>query len=65
MNEFIRNLRLSKAAYLLEHSQLRVSEIMYSVGFSTHSYFTKCFKDCYGLTPKEYARSKRKNAVEE
>lgn len=65
VNEFIRNLRLSKAAYLLEHSQLRVSEIMYSVGFSTHSYFTKCFKDCYGLTPKEYARSKRKNAVEE
>ena len=28
---------------------------MYSVGFGTHSYFTKCFKEYYGVTPKEYA----------
>ena len=55
VNEFIRNTRLSRAAYLLEHSDLRVSEIMYSVGFGTHSYFTKCFKEYYGVTPKEYA----------
>ena len=55
VNEFIRNIRLSRAAYLLEHSEMKVSEIMYSVGFGTHSYFTKCFKDYYGVTPKEYA----------
>ena len=59
INEFIRNLRLSKAAYLLENSEMRVSEIMYSVGFSTHSYFTRCFKDLYGVTPKEYSAGRR------
>lgn len=64
INEFIRNIRLSKAAYLLEHSDLRVSEIMYSVGFSTHSYFTKCFKDFYGVTPKEFAASHRAGGIE-
>lgn len=64
INEFIRNLRLSKAAYMLEHSDMRVSEIMYSVGFSTHSYFTKCFKDCYGVTPREYAAGHRSEAEE-
>ena len=62
VNEFIRNLRLARAANLLAHSDMRVSEIMYSVGFSTHSYFTKCFKAVYGLTPKEYASRQREKA---
>ena len=57
--EFIRMLRLSKAADLCRNSSLTISEIMYSVGFSNHSYFTKCFKEEYHVTPKEYARMYR------
>ncbi len=53
--EFIRDIRLSQAAALLEQGQLNVTEIMYKVGFTTPSYFSKCFKARYGLTPSEYA----------
>ncbi len=53
--EFIRDIRLSQAAALLEQGQLSVTEIMYKVGFTTPSYFSKCFKARYGLTPSEYA----------
>ena len=53
--EFIRDIRLSQAAALLEQGQLNVTEIMYKVGFTTPSYFSKCFKTRYGLTPSEYA----------
>lgn len=52
--EFIRSIRLKKAAMYLQQGQLTVSEIMYMVGFSNHSYFTKCFKKEYGVVPKEY-----------
>ncbi len=53
--EFIRDIRLSQAAALLEQGQLSVTEIMYKVGFTTPSYFSKCFKTRYGFTPSEYA----------
>lgn len=56
VNELIRNIRLQKAAGMLEKSDVRISEIMYEVGFSSPSYFTKCFKDYYNMTPKEYAQ---------
>lgn len=59
--EFIRMLRLSKAADLCRNSSLTISEIMYSVGFSNHSYFTKCFKEEYHVTPKEYVRMYRES----
>ena len=52
--EFIRDIRLSQAASLLEQGRLSVTEIMYKVGFTTPSYFSKCFKARYGLTPSEY-----------
>jgi len=56
VNELIRNLRLQKAASMLTKPDIRISEIMYEVGFSSPSYFTKCFKDYYDMTPKEYAQ---------
>lgn len=52
--EFIRDIRLQKAASLLEQGSHSVAEIMYMVGFTTPSYFSKCFKARYGLTPSEY-----------
>jgi len=52
--EYIRSIRLKKAAMFLRQNKLSVSEILYLVGFSTHSYFTKCFKEEYGMSPKEF-----------
>lgn len=50
--EVIRISRLRKARQLLSTSHKTVSEISYEVGFSSPSYFTKCFKDYYGKIPK-------------
>ena len=49
--ELIRKARLSKAKRLLESRSMSVSEVAYEVGFSAPSYFTKCFKDEYGMLP--------------
>ena len=58
--EFIRTVRLKRAAQYLAQSDTRISEIMYSVGFNSHSYFTKCFREHFGLSPKEYAGKHRR-----
>ena len=58
--EFIRTVRLKRAAQYLAQSDTRISEIMYSVGFNSHSYFTKCFREHFGLSPKEYAEKHRR-----
>ncbi|MTI41815.1 helix-turn-helix domain-containing protein [Fulvivirga lutimaris] len=49
----IRNVRLHNAKQLLKDDTLTVSEISYQVGFSSTSYFTKCFRELYGYTPGE------------
>ncbi len=55
-NEFIRTMRLKRAAQLLEQQQLTVAEVTYEVGFSDLPYFRECFKKMFGVTPSEYAR---------
>ena len=54
INEFIRYVRLQKAEKLLLEKGLSVAEVMYQVGFTNHSYFSKCFKMQYKHTPREY-----------
>lgn len=54
--EFIRIMRLKRAAQLLGKSQLSVSEIAYQVGFNDPRYFARYFKDEYKMTPSEYAK---------
>lgn len=49
--DLLRKARLAKARRLLETSSMSVSEVAYEVGFSAPSYFTKCFKDEYGMLP--------------
>jgi ligand-binding sensor domain-containing protein/DNA-binding response OmpR family regulator/nitrogen-specific signal transduction histidine kinase len=52
--EFIRIIRLKRAAQLLKESQLTVSEIAYEVGFNNPKYFRKYFKDEFGVLPSLY-----------
>jgi AraC-like DNA-binding protein len=54
LNEFIRLVRLRKAEQLLAHGKLTVSEVMFQVGFTNHSYFSKCFKKEFGKNPREW-----------
>lgn len=52
--EYIKSIRMKKAAMLLQQKKFTVAEVMYMVGFSNHSYFSKCFQSEFGVTPKEY-----------
>jgi DNA-binding response OmpR family regulator len=54
VNELIRNYRLKRATHYLRRGQ-SVAETAYLVGFESPSYFTKCFRDLYQLTPSEFA----------
>ncbi|TDD99374.1 hybrid sensor histidine kinase/response regulator transcription factor [Flavobacterium cellulosilyticum] len=53
VNEFIRNVRLEKAKELIELGNDNINEISYKVGFSSPSYFTKCFKEKFGHLPTQ------------
>lgn len=55
--EFIRELRIKRAAQLLKSGEYNVSQITYMVGMSDSRYFSKCFKKVYGMTPSEYKKS--------
>lgn len=51
--EILRKARLTRARHLLQTTERTVSEIAYAVGFSTPSYFSKCYKDEFGESPKK------------
>lgn len=52
--EFIRNIRLKRAAQLLEQNHGSISQTIYAVGFNSLSYFSKCFQKQFGVSPKEF-----------
>ena len=58
--EFIRSVKLDKAAVLLEKSDMNVAQIAYSTGFSTPHYFTKLFKTKFGMLPSDFIMKMRK-----
>jgi len=60
-NEFVRLIRLKAAAKLLTEKEFNISEIGYMVGFSSHSYFSKCFFNQFKLTPSEFSENYKKN----
>lgn len=56
--DFLRNYRLKKAAALLRLKTHNVNEVAYATGFTSPSYFSKCFKSVYNITPTEYLEQK-------
>lgn len=52
--EFIREMRIKRAAQLLGEQQYNITEVTYMVGMNDSRYFSKCFKNTYGITPSEY-----------
>lgn len=54
VSDFVRNVRLEKAEKLIRTTDLTISEIVYSVGLTSRSYFCKIFKKKYQFSPKEY-----------
>ena len=59
--EFIREMRIKRAAQLLEQKQYNITEVTYMVGMNDSRYFAKCFKATYGMTPSEYRRERLKD----
>jgi len=65
-NEFILNIRLKKSLKMLMNDpDTNMTDICYKLGFSSPSYFSKCFKDVFGITPVKYRKDNlNKNTVE-
>lgn len=57
-SEFIRTMRMKKAALLLEKNQMAITEVAFLVGYNDSRYFAKHFKEEFNMTPTEYAKSK-------
>ncbi len=55
-NEFIRTVRLKRAAQLIHLDQMTISQITYEVGFNDLQYFRVCFKKQFGLNPSDYGK---------
>lgn len=58
---YLRNVRLEHAATLLKGKKISISEVAYAIGFSSHQYFSNCFKDYYGISPAEYVHKNNTN----
>lgn len=59
VSDFIRNIRVERAEQLIKTTDLNISEIVYTIGFTSRSYFCKIFKNKYRCSPKRY----KNNAV--
>jgi len=55
-SNYLRSVRLSKAKKLIEEEKGNISEIAYSVGFSSPAYFSRCFKEKYNYPPRDLVR---------
>ena len=60
VNNYIKDVRLEKAKELMEVTDLNITEITYRIGINSRSYFSKLFKEKFGLTPTMYLQKARK-----
>lgn len=60
--EFLREIRMKRAAQLIETGEYNMAQIAYMVGINDSHYFSKCFKQQYGITPTEYKESRRQTS---
>ena len=58
--EFIKEMRVQRAARLIETGDYNMTQIAYMVGINDPRYFSKCFKHRFGMTPTEYKEKYRK-----
>jgi ligand-binding sensor domain-containing protein/signal transduction histidine kinase/DNA-binding response OmpR family regulator len=63
IGEFVRTFRLKKAAYIITHEDVLLTDAMYRVGIQTQSYFTKAFKKEFGKTPSQFLHEIKKSTV--
>ncbi|MHA7056972.1 helix-turn-helix transcriptional regulator [Aquimarina sp. M1] len=63
VTDFIKNTRLEIAENLIKTTDLNISEVVYSVGFSSRSYFSKIFREKYGCSPKVFQDNVKYRAV--
>ena len=59
--EFLKEIRMKRAAQLIETDEYSMAQIAYMVGLNDSHYFSKCFKQQYGITPTEYKESRKPN----
>ncbi|MCG1036051.1 helix-turn-helix transcriptional regulator [Polaribacter sargassicola] len=57
VTEYIRHIRLESARNMLKNTDLNISQVVYSVGFSSRSYFSKIFKEKYDITPNQFKKN--------
>ncbi|MDO3694990.1 helix-turn-helix transcriptional regulator [Wenyingzhuangia sp. chi5] len=63
VTEYIRHIRLKEARDLMNTTDLNVSEIVYTVGFSSRSYFSKIFKAKFNISPSEYLKMRNEKTL--
>ena len=56
-NQFIRAIRLKRAAQLLSQQQMNIAQVMQETGFSNYSHFNACFRELFNKSPREYAEA--------
>jgi transcriptional regulator GlxA family with amidase domain len=61
--EFIRTIRLRRAAELLREGRMTVSEVSYATGFSSASYFSRCFRTMFGVSPTLFGKTTTAEAL--
>ena len=63
--EYLRHVRLEEARDLLNNTDYNISQVVYSIGFSSRSYFSKIFKRKYGISPSKFLANKKEAKVKE
>lgn len=63
VTDYVRDVRICKSEELIKNTDLNISEVVYSIGFTSRSYFSKIFKAKYNCSPKQYKDSQKSIAI--